>query len=842
MTGFVTLKTRRGKPLGLRRTLGILACMFVATGFTGLLAEQSFEKLLSGLLGASTPAAAVVLAVYFLGLTLGAIAYVRWSRRVANPLRLFAILEFAVALWCLLLLVGSQVLVMAFVPLLKLGSGRFWLLQCLRGGVALFWILPPTLAMGATFPAIGDSLALLRVPQPRRAMSRFYSLNLAGAILSTLAGPYLIFPAWGLTGALGLTFLVDGLVASLALTLVRGRNHSWNLVRPLGTVNDPQTHGHPLHGLLLVVSFASGFIFFSLEVIWTHLIAAVMGNSIYAFSAMLALVLIGLGIGGSLATLLFKERKPASTLVVATLILGGSLSLAWTHGQWQTVPLEFIKWGSNLTSFQDGEYLRWIQAAGLLLPPAVLFGMIYPALFRLQAFTGESMGHLAAQVGAANSIGCVVGALLTGFSLIPALGSQGTLVGLGILSVLTALSLALGFSKAKARWGVASAAICICGIWATRPDWNRLSLTSGGHVYFAPGHVKPWSHLLFFHEDTLGGITTVIETAEPNSPAGRPIRTLLTNGKFQANDAGEVVAQTGFAMVPIIHTKHFDRSLVIGLGSGHSAEAVHRVGFQDVDIAEIAPGIVEAAKFFFPHINGRVLEQPNVHLILEDGRNHLLLTAYSYDLITMELTSVWFAGATSLYSREFYALAKEHLKPAGILQQWIQIHHIGTDEVGSVLATIREVFPYVEFWIVGGQGIILGSQSPLDLQASALEKVLTSNPWNTPTPEATLKHLRALMVSRLLASSDVDHLLTRNAFIINTDSNRHLEYASPRYNLSREPHQKQLVDQFGRFATFPDFPSEAFSTPMFSGFRNGLTSESRHQFGLANDGPNSSPK
>jgi len=824
---------------GLRKSLWTLAAMFVATGFTGLLAEQSFEKLLAGLLGASTPAAAVVLAVYFLGLTLGAGAYLRWGYWFGNPIHLYGWLETFVALWSLLLLVGSQALVTVLVPLLRLGVGHFWLLQCLRLLVAALWILPPTLAMGATFPAMAQALSNLRVPQPRRAMSRFYTLNLIGAILGALLGPYLVFPSWGLAGALVLTFGVDSLIGVLALGLGTARG-AGRAISVISASVEPRANSlGAAHWVLPVVAFASGFIFFSLEVVWTHLIAAVLGNSVYAFAAMLCLVLIGLGIGGALATLLFKDRRPAPTSVVAGLILLGSLSLVWQHGQWPGLPSLFITWGSNLTRFQDGELLRWIQAGRLLLPPACLFGMVYPALFRLEVFQGESMGRLAAKVGAANSIGCVLGALGTGFVLIPAMGSEGTLICLGFLSTIMALGLALGQSRARSRWALAGLALVLCLQWSSRSDWNRLALTSGGHVYFAPGHMGPQSKLLFFHEDTLGGITTVIETPDATRKDHPLYRTLLTNGKFQANDSGETEAQTGFAMVPILHVRNFDRALVIGLGSGHSAEAIHRLGFAQMDVAEIAPGIVEAARDFFPHINGRILEQPNTHLILEDGRNHLLLTRNTYDLMTMELTSVWFAGSTSLYSREFYRIAKSHLRPGGVFQQWIQIHHIGVEEVGSVVATLREVFPHVEFWIVGGQGILLASDTPLQIQGPTLERVIQRNPWATPSQEVTRERLRILLASRFLASTDIDHLLGRSDFPINTDSNRYLEYATPRYNLSRLPHERLLALEFGRFATFPPFQVEATTNRELM---EGAPTQARIRFQVPALGPNSSPK
>jgi spermidine synthase len=799
--------------LALRDRLRVLGLLFITTGFAGLLAEQSFEKLLSTLLGATTPAAAVVLAVYFLGLTCGALLFSRWRRWCEDPLRLYAWLEAGIAVWSLLLLVGSGPLTLALVPLLRLGAGDFLMLQVLRGVVVCLWILPPTLAMGATFPAIVEVLRTLRVPQPQRAMSRFYSLNLLGAILGALAGPYLVFSHMGLSGALGLTFVLDFAVALVAF----GLSLSHPARRRQGLQTSVSASATPLagQGTLLVLAFASGFLFFGLEVVWTQLIAAVLGNSVYAFAAMLTLVLTGLGIGGVGSVVFFKDRKPATPTALAILLLAGGFTLAWQHRQWPEVPLDLMVWGGNLTTFRQGEFLRWVQAARLLLPPSIAFGMVYPTLFRLNGFSGEGRALLAARVGATNAVGCVLGALLTGFILIPGLGSEGSLMLFGFLAATTVLVMNFTFSEGHNRWVLLVLGLGLGVVWGTQPAWNRLALTSGGHVYFQTSHVLPTSKLLFFHEDTLGGITTVVANAAPGPGPAPVTRTLLTNGKFQANDAGEVHAQTAFALVPILHQPRFDQALVIGLGSGHSAEVVHQLGFGQVDIAEIAPDIVTAARTLFPHINGRVLEQPNVRLILEDGRNHLLLSSRRYDLITMEISSIWFAGSTSLYSREFYRLAKAHLTEGGILQQWIQIHHIGTEELGSVIRTVREVFPEVEFWVVGGQGILIASEHPLTLRPAACQRVLQRNPWNDATPESQQQRLEALLKGRLLAAREVEHLLARTDFPVNTDANRYLEYASPKYNLSREPHEQINIQALGRFATFPGFPEHPELPPLF---------------------------
>ncbi len=785
--------------LKLRPTLRILAFLFVLTGAAGLLAEQCFEKLLTSLLGASTPAAAVVLSVYFLGLTLGAWTFGRRFAGRVHPLKAYALLEGGVAVWALLLFLAEPWLVKGLTPLLRLGLNHFALLQSLRFLAACIWILPPTLLMGASFPAIVDVLERLRVPRPRKAMTGFYALNLLGAVLGALMGPYLAFPEWGLGGTLLFTAFIDGTAGATGWMLA-GRLPL--LSKAARASEDEGAQALTLNArtrFLLALGFASGFLFFGLEVLWTHLVSAVSGNSVYAFASMLALVLIGLGIGGWISARIAAGDRPLPSWSVGALLLAGSLMLLVQFRTWPGVPSTYILWGQGLRQFEDGEILRWIQGARLLLPSAIVLGMVYPALFRLEAFPSHERARMASLLGAWNSLGCVLGALLTGFWLLPKFGSEHTLLLFGEILILFGLVLVGWFARGTARGVLMTGGVVLAALWGTGESWDRLRLTNGGHVYFHAGHVDPSSKLLFFHEDTLGGITTVVERPVPG---GRTMKTLLTNGKFQANDTGEVHAQTAFALLPILNTRRFDDALVIGLGSGHSAEVVGAFGFPRVDIAEISPGIVEAARKHFSHINGSILDRPGVTLRLEDGRNHLLLTDRQYDLITMEISSVWFAGSTSLYCEEFYEVAKARLKPGGVFQQWIQVHHLSAIELGSVLSTLRRVFPHVSFWWVGGQGILLASDQPLEIQPEAVRRFYAVNPWSDPKGQAQDERLKGLLSSRVLGPQDFNRLLMLMEFPINTDRNRFLEYATPKYNLSAEPFEARNLAFLAKFSEF----------------------------------------
>ena len=799
--------------LRLRQRLALVGLLFVVTGGVGLLAEQSFEKLLGLLLGTSTPAGAVVLGVYFAGLSIGALGYARWMRpRVPEPLRAYALLELGVAAWSLLLGLSFDRLVPAGAVLLRPGVDRFWLLQTLRGAVAALWILPPTVMMGATFPAIADHLERLRLPGRARLLNRFYALNLLGAFGGAVVGPYLAFPSLGVAGTLQLGALLDGFVAATALMLARGLLARRREAPSAASRGVQSASGS---AVLIAVAGLSGLLFFALEVLWTHLIGAVLGNSVFAFAAMLANVLLGLLLGSILSTVLLPTRS-LSPAAPALLFLFGACVLSLSMAAWCRVPHSLAVWGGSLTTFGQGELLRFLHAAFLLVPASVVLGMAYPALFRLSTFPASEWPVIAGRMAAANAAGCVAGALLAAFVLLPVLGSEASLLALAGAYTLSGLALGLVYLRGRARVGCVALAAAVLALSGTRQPWDLLKLTSGEHVYFGPGHVGPKSRLLSFHEDAGGGITSVVE-GPPARPDGRPTRTLLTNGKFQGNDSGEVSAQIGFALTPILYVSHLDDALVIGLGTGTSAHVVKAAGFQNVDVAEIAPGIVEAATHFFGGINGDVLSDPSTRLHLEDGRNVLLLRERRYDLISMELTSVWFAGSTNLFSREFYELAASRLKAGGVLQQWIQIHHIGIGELRSALATIRAVFPEVSFWVVGGQGIFVASSEPQRIRSVGLGAIETLGPRLGWPPDALAERYRLLLASRLLSSADVTRAVATPHEQLNTDANRLFEYTTPRYNLDRRPLERMNLQALALLSSPPHFEVEPDVPARFAG-------------------------
>jgi spermidine synthase len=771
----------------LRHTLRApLYALYCLSGFVGVLAEQVFEKLLSVVVGASTPSAATVLAVYFLGLCLGGYLASFLLKRRVSALAGYGAAELGVALCCLSLLFSFDPGTHWHAHLLSWGGANTVKLVTARAIVAATTILPTAVCLGLSFPFLG-SVAAGTEQNVTYYLAKLYAVNLVGAALCAVAAPFLIFPSAGLSGALILCCAVDALVAMYALWLSRSEAVS-NEATPANVAF--QWESGDL--LILAVAFFSGMVFFALEVIWTHLVGVAIGTSVYAFSSMLFVVLAGLAVG--CIQIGRKAHAGAAPARLHALFFLCSSVLLVQVVFWPLGPAGMAVLGSDVYGFYSGEMVRLAILVVLLLPATYAFGMIYPSLFQEKRFERRGAGAMLGYMTGANAAGCVLGALLATFVFIPSVGSEWSLRWCTVLLALCGIAV-LWVDRDRKQLRDALVAASILGVLAIGlPSWNTRLLTSGASVYFGHGFgpatpteaaSKPravTSRIAFFHEHSFGGMTTVIETDEPGKP---PEHTLFTNGKFQGDDWEQQDAQVAFALIPALHLKARRDALVVGCGTGQSASVLNGLDFQSIDIAELSPGILLAADSEFQKINENVLRSPKVTVHLEDGRNLLLAQPKQYDQITIELTSIWFAGATNLYSRDFYELAKRRLKPGGALQQWFQLHHIGPKEVESIIGTLHASFPYVSAWWYGQQGVLLATMEPQHIEPEAVAVALAYLRRHSTDEAASQRSMNAILSSRLLDTNAVDRLVETRSPVINTDWNRWIEFSTPRYNLSQ---------------------------------------------------------
>ncbi len=780
-----------GPSLTRRWLLPCVVGVFFLSGFASLIYEVAFAKSLALTFGSTATASTTVLATYMGGMALGAWLGGLVATRRPDPVRVYALCEAGIAGYC-----AASPWLLRWLPDLyvvaAMGAAAdhpmLAVLQVALGGLVL---LPPTVLMGATLPLLTRSL-VEEEGSVGHSVAMLYGANTLGAALSAVTTGYVLLPGFGVTRTTWIAAAANLGAALVGLAIARRLADSGRS-RPVGescgarVASADASRDRALRTLGLTLLTVGGAVTVALEVTHVHLLAVVAGNSAYAFSLMLFCFLLGLGVGSAagrwclahvgrpLVLLAWCELGLAATLLAGVFVWGG-------------IPDYFAAFADYpLTrTFGAREFVRFAVCAVAMVPVAVWIGILYPIALDCAGRNGR-LGDMSA-VGrgiALNTAGNVVGALAGGFVLLPRLGSLRTLQLLAAIVLFLGLLPALRLSGWGRRMALAPAALVVALFLVQPASFDYTRLASGANVYFTG---QQYGAVIDHAESLDGGLTTVAESTDPR---GRRILTLLTNGKFQGDDGldREMKAQYGFALVPLLHTEARHRALVIGFGVGGSARAISDAGFEQVDVADLSADIIALARRHFSSVNAGVLDRPGVHTYVSDGRNVLLLSRWTYDLISLEVSSIWFAGAASLYNREFYALAAHRLAPEGVLQQWLQLHRLSSADLVSVLGTVRTEFPFVWLYFVGNQGVIVACRHDCLPSEATLARLDARR--SVQQPLALFGgSASALLPSRLLTPDGVDRFLSAATefgldagALVSTDDNLLLEYSTPRGNV-----------------------------------------------------------
>jgi spermidine synthase len=783
----------RGEPekapaaLPIAREIRYAGLMFVLSGFAALVYQVVFSKALALTFGSQATATYTVLAVYMGGMALGAWLGGWLAARRADPLRLYGWCELGIGAYCL----STPLVFMAIQALYAGAAGGVppdaAVLMIFRVALGAAALLVPTVLMGATLPVLARYCSMRAAPLGI-SVAWLYAANTIGAAAGALLAGYVVIPALGVWKTTLTAAALNLVVAWLAFGL-HGRTGSL----PGGALGvesfarysagDPEARR--LGIVALVVLAVGGAVTLALEVDYIHLLAVVAGNSVYAFALMLFAFLLGLAGGAECARWLLKLRASLPLTLAWLQFALAAVVLAGVY-LWEGMPAYFASFESHSATREFGarEVVRGAVCLVAMLPPAFVIGAAYPVAMECvgRAYASAPIAALG-RAAALNTAGNIAGVLIAGFWLLPAVGA------LRSVQLAAALSLALGITIVAAtglwRRPVAWApALGVAVLLALQPrTFDYTALASGANVYFA---AQGFGRVIDHAESVDGGLTTVTAV---EGPGRQPLRVLLTNGKFQGtNDlAGEGIAQAGIALSPLMHTSARRSALVIGYGTGMSARILHDAGFAELEIVDLSADIVRLANEHFSDVNGQVIRRPGVRTYITDGRNFLMLQDRRYDLVSMEISSIWFAGAASLYNREFYGLAKRRLAPDGVLQQWVQLHHIHPRDVMYILGSVRSVFRKVWAYEIGGQGIIIASDSPAATpraenvaridRTAALEPILRLQ-GGTASKLADHRLLDPDGVDRLLASFKLPA-----GHWVSTDDNLVLEYSTPKGNV-----------------------------------------------------------
>ncbi len=788
-----------------RRTLKLIAVCFVFSGATGLIYEVLWARMLGLVFGATTLGISAVLAAFMGGLALGSALAARFAAKIARPVRAYALIEFAVGLYALA------------VPLLFRGIDRvyaeawqhfhpgFYGAAWSRFALATTVLVIPTALMGATLPVLVGALQR-SLEQSASAVARLYMWNLAGAIIGAIGAGFFLLPRYGVSATIWIaaaTNLGIGLAAwlldSKSVDFRKGaadqvpHDRSEEINRPL-----PQA----VLTFWLFCAVISGFVTISMQIVWSRMLAMIIGSSTYAFSIVLTLFLSGLALGAYLVSTKKTPGRLRRQVLVIEILTAFTLflSLLITSAMPNFLISTGLKLGIN--SWTGLLALQIAAAALLILLPAILMGMIMPLVLMWAGSTRQqrpdelasepspSSVSLVGRSYALNTVGAIAGAVVTAFLLIPGTSTRFTVFCAAALCLVTA-GIAYEPRRATADRALArslaigAAAFLVVAMFAAWPRLNLNALSAGAYDSYVRVLAKSRGSVTENDQSQDGGNHQLLmyeegRTATVSVRRDWGITSVAINGRTNASDADDMPTQVMVGQLGGLIAARPGRALLVGFATGVTAGSVLQSPIESVDCVEIEPAAVTSSHFF-EHVNNRPLDDPRLHLIIDDARTYLRVNPGTYDLIISEPSHPWVPGVANLFTREFFTLGRERLRDDGVFVQWLQTYQLSTESLRSVLATFHQVFPHVAVFRVQGAAkgkdlILMGSRQTLSLNR-------VDDRMRDPRTKADLARVGIQTAEDVRAWFVCDENELGPAVagaIINTDDNMHVETVAPR--------------------------------------------------------------
>ena len=751
------------------RWLPALLLLFIGSGCAALIYEVVWFQLLQLSIGSSAVSLGVLLGIYMGGMCLGSLLLPRYLNPSWHPLRVYAALEAGIGVFGVIVLFAVPIVGQIYTQIAGTGQANLFL----RAIVASICLLPPTLLMGATLPAIARWVET--TPRGVSWLGYFYGGNLAGAVIGSLLAGFYLLRVYDMPTATAAAVVLNIVVAGLAMVVATRTPHT--VIKADASAPAPQPISAESVRLVYIAIALSGLTALGSEVVWTRVLSLLFGATTYTFSLILAVFLVGLGIGSSLGAALARGVSNAKTALGWTQ-LGLCFCLAWAaYSTADSLPFWPIN-PSISTAPSFTFQLDLMRAIWVMLPGAMLWGASFPLALAGVAAPGQDSARVVGGVYAANTVGAIAGALITSLGMVGTVGSQITqqaLIGVAAMSGLLMLMPTTG----EKRGALTSTPVVVIGIALIAGLLARTVPPLPGILVAYGRYAATWvgqNEILYVGE----GVTASV--AVSRTPSG--VLNYHNAGKVQASsEPQDMRLQRMLGHITTLVPKTPTKVLVIGCGAGVTAGAVSIDPMvKDQTIAEIEPLVPRVVSTHFAEHNFNVVANPKVKVHLDDARHYLLTTNEKFDAITSDPLDPWVKGAATLYTREFFQVVKSHLNPGGVVTLFVQLYESTDSAVKSEIATFLEAFPNGAVFAntVNGQGydLVLFGQ----VEAGKINVDTVQARLDDPANAAVAQSLREIGIFSAIdlfgtyagRQSDMKNWLSDA--IINTDRNLKLQY------------------------------------------------------------------
>jgi spermidine synthase len=737
-----TETSRPGAALVVRKEfLPVILLLFIGSGCAALIYEIVWLQMLQLLIGSTAVSLGVLLGTFMGGMCLGSLLLPRIVSARWHPLVVYALLELGIGAIAVLAWFLMPWLSNVYTAQFSGGqSGVF-----LRGLVAGICLLPPTILMGATLPAIARWVET--TPKGVSWLGLFYGGNIAGAVTGCLLAGFYLLRVYDMLVATVAALAINVVVAALALVLAWLSPHRITELEPS---RQPAARNPAAWTIYLVIGL-SGMAALGAEVVWTRLISLMLGGTVYTFSIILAVFLVGLGIGSSTGAIIARKSRSAAwalgtcqTLLMASIFWTGYV-MANSIPYW---PIDPALASSPWHVFQ----LDFLRTAWAILPGACLWGASFPLALAAVSAPGQDPGKLVGGVYAANTLGAIVGALAFSVWVIPAMGTltaQRFLIGISCAAAIIALL----FRAMQRRREEGSSEADVAGrIGAGLQAGLGLALGLVLAALLAPvpwGMVAYGRHMATWRDSLVAGPRTKEDVARMSEReiqelkdgdgkkqygvyVGEGINVSVAvsysrDGTQNFHGAGKVQAsnqwqdmrlQRLLGHISALAVKNPENVLVVACGAGVTAGSfIVHPEVKRIVICDIEPLVPTVVTPMFGkenyHIvdniakeNPTTVEGKQVEVVYDDGRHFVRTTKEKFDVITSDPIDPWVKGCAALNTVEYYQMCKDHLNDGGVMTLWIPLYESDEATFKSVLATFFQVFPNGVLWSndVEGEG------------------------------------------------------------------------------------------------------------------------------------------
>jgi spermidine synthase len=664
------------------RHLGFLGLASFLSGLAAVAFELVWIRRLGDLFGHAVLSIQVVLAVFFLGLGIGAWIGGRLADRFRGTILLYVLLEATIAICGLLFLPACDLLERGWFAM----SPSEWPLArslAVKGVASALLLAVPTIAMGATLPALTRHV-VSRSAQLSSRLGWLYGTNTLGAAVAALAVVVTLLPEVGMAAAVW--WIAGANLAAIGAVLLGripagGESPSREEVAPEVAEEQRAAPASSLprdRWILLGAAAVSGFVAVGLEVSWTRALASRFLNTVYSFAVILAAFLLALGIGALVSGLLGRFHLIRRRTLALSMIGSGFAALL-SVAMLARVPELVAATGLGWVALERREMFF---ALLVMSPALLLFGINLPLVVHLAHREVKTVGRELGGVWLANTCGSVVAPIAIGFLVLPAIGIKGTIVALA--------------------WCVLLFGALVVAPWAgsdllRRARW-RLVILAAAATFFLPDDLRRWrsseGDLLVHYQEGLMASVAVVDQPDGD-------RILKLNHDYELGTRRTRFAQARQGCIPWLLHEDPKSALMIGLGTGSSAGAVARHSPERLDIVEIVPELGAILPWFEAANGGlarRLESDPSIRLFTTDARAFVRSSERSWDVIVGDLFVPWRAGEGAMYTREHFAAVRDRLEEGGLFCQWLPLYQLRDEELRSITATFLEVFPTTWMW------------------------------------------------------------------------------------------------------------------------------------------------